>query len=54
MKYASSNLLALVRWHGLRHFHDASQNQIILLVLGGMAILAVVVWQVQRRRRRWF
>jgi hypothetical protein len=46
--------LALVRWHGLRIFRNASQNTIIFGVIAGMAVLALLVLVAQRRRRRWF
>ena len=46
--------LALERWHGFRYFHHASQNTIILWVVVGLAVLALLVWAVRRRRRRWF
>jgi Tfp pilus assembly protein PilN len=49
-----SNALALLRWHGMREFRNASQNQIIFWVVAGMAVLALLVMVVQRRRRRWF
>ena len=48
------NALALVRWHGMREFRHASQNQIIFWVVAGMAVLALLAMVVQRRRRRWF
>jgi hypothetical protein len=54
MGIAMSNALALARWHGLREFRHASQNTIILWVLVGLVVLALLVWAVQRRRRRWF
>jgi LPXTG-motif cell wall-anchored protein len=46
--------LMLVRWHGLRALRNASQNTIIFWVIAGMAILAMLVLVLQRRRRRWF
>jgi hypothetical protein len=46
--------LAVVRWHGLRSLRYVSQNTIIFWVIAGMAILAMLVLVVQRRRRRWF
>jgi hypothetical protein len=54
MGTAMSDALALVRWHGFREFRHASDHQIILWVVAGMAVLALVVWTVQRRKRRWF
>ncbi|MGA2167377.1 MAG: LPXTG cell wall anchor domain-containing protein [Terracidiphilus sp.] len=54
MGIAMSMALALERWHGFGYFHHASQNTIILLVLVGLAVLALLVWAVRRRRRRWF
>jgi Tfp pilus assembly protein PilN len=54
MNLAMSNALALVRWHGMREFRNASQNQIIFWVVAGMAVLVLLVMVVQRRRRRWF
>ena len=54
MNVAISNALVLVRWHGMREFRHASQNEIIFWVVAGMAVLALVVMVVQRRRRRWF
>jgi LPXTG-motif cell wall-anchored protein len=43
-----------MRWHGLRALRNANQNTIIFGVIAGMAILALLVLVVQRRRRRWF
>jgi hypothetical protein len=54
MGTAMSNALALARWHGFRHFRHLGHNQIIFLVVAGMAVLALVVWAIQRRQRRWF
>jgi hypothetical protein len=54
MGMAMSDALAMLRWHGMREFRNASQNQIIFWVVAGMAVLALVVLAVQRRRRRWF
>ena len=54
MGMAMSDTLAMLRWHGMREFRNASQNQIIFWVVAGMAVLALVVLAVQRRRRRWF
>ena len=54
MDMAMSNALAMVRWHGMREFRHASHNQIIFWVVAVMAGLALLVWAVQRRRRRWF
>jgi hypothetical protein len=54
MMLEMSNALALARWHGMREFRHASQNQIIFWVVAVMAVLALLVMVVQRRRRRWF
>jgi len=54
MNLATMSELALVRWHGFREFRHMSQSQTILLVLVVFAGLALIVWAVQRRRRRWF
>jgi hypothetical protein len=54
MNVEMSNALALVRWHGMREFRHASQNQIIFWVVAGMAVLALLVMVIQRRGRRWF
>jgi Tfp pilus assembly protein PilN len=54
MGTAICNTLAFAPWHGMREFRHASQNEIIFLVLAGLAVLVLVVTAVQRRRRRWF
>jgi len=54
MRFAIGNALALARWHGFQHFRHASHNTIIFYVIAGMAVLALIVWAIQRRRRRWF
>jgi len=54
MTVEMGSALAFMRWHGMREFRNASQNQIIFWVVAGMAVLALLVWTVQRRRRRWF
>ena len=53
MNLEMSDALALLRWHGMREFRNASQNQIIFWVVAAMAVLALLVLVVQRRRRRW-
>ena len=49
-----SNALAFAPWHGMREFRHVSHNEIIFLVVAGLAVLVLVVMAVQRRRRRWF
>jgi hypothetical protein len=48
--------IGLVREHDLREFRlfrHMSDQTIIVYVLVGMAILALIVYAIQRRRRRW-
>jgi hypothetical protein len=54
MGLASTNALALIRWHGMRDFHHTTQNDIILWVVAAIAVLGLIAWAVQRRKRRWF
>jgi len=54
MGTAMSNALALMRWHGMREFRHVSHNQILFWGFAGMALLGLLVFAIQRRRRRWF
>jgi len=45
---------ALMRWHHPRFLHNMSHDNIIILVVVIFAVLGLLVWAVQRRRRRWF
>ena len=54
MNVAIYNALALVRWHGMREFQHPSHNDIILWVVAAVGALGLVVWAMQKRKRRWF
>jgi hypothetical protein len=54
MGIAIGNALALGRWHGMREFHHLGQNDMILCVMAGIVLIGLVVWAVQKRKRRWF
>jgi LPXTG-motif cell wall-anchored protein len=54
MGTAISNALAFAPWHGFREFRHMSHNETIFLVVAGMAVLALVVVAIKRRRRRWY
>jgi hypothetical protein len=54
MQTAMESALAFVRWHGFREFRHMNQNTVIWCVVAGVAVLGLVVWAAQRRRRRWF
>ena len=49
-----SHTLALVREHELHLFRGVSQSTILFCVIAGIAILALLAFVIQRRRRRWF
>jgi hypothetical protein len=53
MWIATSNALALVRWHDFRFLQDFSSRDFTWLLIG--VLLAVVtIAVIARRRRRWF
>lgn len=54
MNVAIGNALALARWHGMREFEHPSHNDMILWLVAGVAAIGLVIWAVQRRKRRWF
>jgi uncharacterized membrane protein len=53
MRIATSNSLALMRWHDVRFLQDFSSRDFAWLLIG--VLLAVVtIAVILRRRRRWF
>ena len=48
-----THLLALARSHGFHLFRGESQNTIVLWVIAGVAVLVLLLWMSQRRKRRW-
>ena len=49
-----SKALAFANSNGFRELHHLPESTIIVGVIAAMAILALIVMAVQRRRRRWF
>jgi hypothetical protein len=48
------NALALARWHGFRFIHGGGLQGDLPWLLIGLVLVVVVIWALQRRRRRWF
>jgi type IV secretory pathway component VirB8 len=53
MQSATSNALALIRWHDFRFFQDFGSRDFAWLLIGVLLTLATVAI-ISRRRRRWF
>jgi len=49
-----SHALALLRERELHLFRGVSQSTILFCVIAGIAVLAMLAFVIQRRRRRWF
>jgi hypothetical protein len=54
MNIATSNALALLRWHGFRSLEEGGTQDKIVWAAIGMAVGMLVMWAIQRRRRRFF
>jgi len=44
----------MLREHELHFFRGVSQSTILFCVIVGIAVLAMLAYVIQRRRRRWF
>ncbi len=49
-----SHALAMLREHELHFFRGVSQSTILFCVIVGIAVVAMLAYVIQRRRRRWF
>jgi len=53
MLIATSNALALMRWHDFRFFREFNSRDFAWLMIG-ILLAAVMVTIISRRKRRWF
>jgi hypothetical protein len=53
MRIATSNALALMRWHDFRFLQDFSGRDFAWLLIGVLLAVTIVA-VISRRRRRWF
>jgi hypothetical protein len=53
MLIATSNALALMRWHDSGFLENFSGRDFAWLLIGALLAL-VVFWVISRQRRRWF
>lgn len=53
MRFAMSDVLALMRWQELRFLQDFSNRDLAWLLIGAL-LAGLAIWAYSRRRRRLF